>query len=104
MKAYEVTTRCGDRCSDVVWAESASKARAKAVSCECCEDEPFTEIRVKRLQILDDMEEECATEGAWYTDAIRLILVKNYNWSCVEPWWNDCDKCCAKQYCLFFDD
>lgn len=104
MKAYCVTTRTGDNGSDIVWAENASQAKLKAQCCECCEDEPWTEIRVKRIKDLDDMENECAKEGAWFDEKIRLILVRDHSWACVEPEYADCDKCNAKQYCHWHDD
>ena len=36
-------------------------------------------------------------------DEIRMILVKEYGWSCVEPIVEDCDSCVAKNYCHYFD-
>lgn len=104
MKAYVVTTRCGDNGSDIVWAENASDAKKQAQYCECCEDEPWTEIRVNRIPDLDGMENECAKEGAWFDEKIRLILIRDHGWSCVEPEYADCDTCNGKQYCHWNED
>lgn len=104
MKAWVVTTRCGDNGSDIVWADTASIAKRQAQACDCCEDEPWTEIRANRIKDLDGMEEICAKEGAWFTDEIRLILVRDHDWACIEPEYADCDRCCAKQYCHWHDE
>ena len=42
-------------------------------------------------------------DNYWLNDEIRLILVKEYDWSCVEPIMEDCDSCVAKNYCHYFD-
>lgn len=104
MKAYIVTTTDDDNGSDFVWAENASEAKQKAQFCECCEDADWIDIRVKRYPDLDDLEDKCAKEGAWFTDEIRLILVRDHDWACIEPEYGDCDSCCAKQYCHWHED
>lgn len=105
MKAYVVTTRCCDNGSDIVWAESANQAKVMAQSCDCCLDEPYTEIRVKRMPELDGMEDKVPYGGsAWNSDEIRTILVRDHDWACLEPEYSDCDNCCAKQWCHWMED
>lgn len=104
MKAYVVTTRCGDNGSDVVFARSANEAKTLAQYCECCEDVPWTELRVNRIKDLDGMENLLPKEGAWASNEIRLILVRDHNWACIEPEYSDCEKCNAKEYCHWHED
>lgn len=104
MKAYVVTTRCGYNGADIVWADNASEAKIKAMCCDCCEYEPFTEIRVKRIKDLDGFEKKVGNEGAWFTDEIRLILIRDHYWACIEPEYGDCDSCVGKDYCHWLED
>ena len=48
---------------------------------------------------LDGMENCEPTDNYWLNEDIRLILVKEYGWSCLE--YDDiyCEHCIARNYC-----
>ena len=52
MKAYLVKDK-DELSATVVFAETAGKARALAMSTECCEDVDFCDIQVRRRPQLD---------------------------------------------------
>ena len=103
MKAYEVTTIFGDLGSDIVWAEKPSGAKKMAARMERFHDVQFTDLRVRRIPDLDGMIDECPREGAWYSDEIRTILVRDHDWACIEPVGEECDTCCARQWCHYME-
>lgn len=100
MKAWSVTTDYGEG-SGIVFAENRNQARLLARCTDACEDADYIDIKAHRLPLLDGMENCEPKDNYWLNEDIRLILVKEYCWSCIEP--EDCDKCCAKQYCLYND-
>ena len=104
MKAYSVSADYSEG-SDIVFAESRNQARNLARCTNACEDAPYIDIRAKRIPKLDGMEHCEPKDNLWLNEDIRLILVKEYNWACNEPnVYEDCDNCCAKQYCRYYED
>ena len=89
--------------STVVFADTRGKARALAMNTDAFEDTPFTEIRICRLPQLDN-EYRGHWEMDWYDDKDRLALVKKCSWQCVEPEFDDCETCVAKEYCEYYAD
>ena len=102
MKAWICNTDYSEG-SAIVFANTRNEARKKAQFTQVCEDMPYIDIRAKRLKEIDGMENCEPRDNYWLNDDIRLILVKKYDWACVEPINEDCDKCIAKQYCHYFD-
>lgn len=103
MKAYSVSTYYS-QISGIVFAENRNHARMLARSTDACEDAPYIEIRASRLPKLDGMEHSEPKDNLWLNEEIRLILVRDYGWSCTEPnEYEDCNDCCAKQYCPWFE-
>ena len=105
MKAYQVSIK-DQFYSTVVFAESRGKARALALSTDCCEDANFTDIEVRRLPIADS-QYRGRREMDWENQKDRLFLVKNCGWHCdrdyihyAEP----CEDCIAKKYCEFYEE
>jgi hypothetical protein len=104
MKAYAVRTDYSEG-SGIVFAESHNKAKMLALYTDACEDAPYIDIRAKRIPELDGMENCEPKDNPWLNEDIRMILVKEYGWGCVEPGvYEDCDKCCAKQYCHWCEE
>ena len=97
-KAYKVWFDYGEG-STVVFAENRNQAKMMAMGCDCCEGAPYIDIRVKRMQEFDRLYKG-DTEIDWYDPETRLLLVRYYGWSCLEPSW-ECDKCIAKKYCTY---
>lgn len=98
-RAYDVES-CGSY-STVVFAETASKAKAVAMSSDCFEDALYTDIRVNRLKEMDS-HYRGNNEMEWYNDEDRKALV-HIGWSCEEPSW-ECDTCIAKDECRWTED
>lgn len=97
MKAWLVTNYEG--IGTVVFADTASKAKADALNEDGFEDETFISLRVRRVSKLDGMENCEPKDNYWLNDDIRLILVRDYGWWCQEPIVDDCSKCVAREYC-----
>ena len=98
MKAYKAWVDYGEG-STVVFAETRNQAKVIAMGCDSCEDAPYTDIRVHRMKELDHLYKG-KSEMDWYDDETRLLLVRDFGWSCAEPSW-ECDSCCCKKYCCF---
>lgn len=103
MKAWMVDTDYSE-VSAIVFAENRNQARKIAQDTEFVGDAPYIDIRAKRCKELDGMENCEPKDNYWLNDDIRLILVKEYGWACVDPHLGDCEKCCAKQYCHWNDN
>lgn len=99
MKAWIISDKNGDYGSDIVFADTRSKAIAQALFKDEFEELSWVDIRARRIKDLDGMENCEPKDNYWLNDDIRLILVKKYDWACIEPQYSDCDNCVAKQYC-----
>lgn len=102
MKAWIVTA---DNCdgSAIVFAETRSKAKVEVLHDDVFCDYEYTDLRAQRCPKLDGMEDCEPKSNPWLNDEIRLILVKDYDWACLEPITEDCDSCVAQKYCHYFD-
>lgn len=100
LKAYKVWLDDGEG-STVVFAETRNKAKVIALSCDCCEDAQYIDICVCRAKKLDKLYKGKA-EIDWWDEETRLILVRDFGWSCFDPSW-ECDECPAKQYCRWHE-
>ena len=103
MKAWIASDKNCDCGSEIIFADTRGKAISKALGRDIFAYLEFTDIRIHRLKELDGMEDREPTDNPWLNDEIRLILVKEYDWACMEPEYSDCDSCVAKQYCHYFD-
>lgn len=97
MKAYKAWDEYNSEgYSTVVFAESASKAKAIAFHSEACEDARFVDIRVRRLPEMDG-HDRGRSEIDWYDPEDRKALVA-LGWSCIDASW-ECDTCECKSAC-----
>lgn len=103
MKGWIANDKNGNEGSEIIFAETRSKAIQEALTRDNFEDLEWTDIRVRRLPEIDGMEDTEPTDNPWMNDDIRLILVKEYDWACIEPWDSECERCVAKQYCHWHD-
>jgi len=101
MKAWKVFDKFSDY-STIVFALTASKAKALALNTDTCEDSNFIDIRARRIPKADKLYHG-NYEIDWDNDTERLFLVKELGWSCYDTSF-ECDTCCAKEYCQYFDD
>lgn len=102
MKAWICDTDYSEG-SSIVFANTRNEAKKLARFTQACEDADWIDIRCVRCKEIDDMEDCEPKDDPWLNDDIRLILVKERDWACVDPIDDDCDNCCAKQYCHYFD-
>jgi len=101
MKAYYAREKDGD-CATIVFAENATAAKQVAMSCDCCEDARYIDIRVHRMPAADKLYKG-RSEVDWYDDETRVQLVRDFGWQCLEPSW-ECDNCPAKPYCSWHEE
>lgn len=102
MKAWKVWDNWGEG-STVVFAETRGKAHALARSTDCCEDSEWNDIHVRRFPEMDKMWKPGKWEMDWYDPEDRTALVK-CGWSCLEPEYEDCEHCPAKEWCCQYED
>lgn len=99
MKAWLVSDAYGNvEKSVVVFAETRGKAINEAL-CYEFEDCAYIDLRARRAKELDGMEDCEPTDNYWLNEDIRLILVKEYGWSCLEYDDTYCGHCIARNYC-----
>lgn len=96
IKAYKVWLEQGEG-STVVFASNRNEAKMIALGCDCCEDARYIDISAKRMKELDKLYKG-KPEIDWYDPETRLMLVRDFSWSCLEPSW-ECDGCIAKIWC-----
>lgn len=101
LKAYRAFEKDSDYAT-IVFAESATQAKTIALSCESCEDAQYIDIRVQRMPGADELYTGFS-EIDWYDSKIRITLVRDFGWACLEPSW-ECDTCPAKQYCRWHEE
>lgn len=100
MKAYLVKDK-DELSATVVFAETAGKARALAMSTECCEDVDFCDIEVRRTPQLDKYYVDGKKEMDWFNPQDRIVLVKECGFVCDPDYLESehCELCSAKDYC-----
>lgn len=100
-KAYYAHEKDGDFAT-IVFAENATQAKVAATACDCCEDARYIDIRVRRFPEADKMYKGFP-EIDWNDPDIRVVMVRDLEWSCYEPSW-ECDTCAAKPYCRWHQE
>lgn len=97
MRAYKAWDEKGyESGSTIVFAENIREAKKIAMSTDACVDADFINIRVKRFKEFDALYKG-EPEMDWYDNETRIVLVRDFGWSCLEEYM--CDKCVARQYC-----
>jgi len=97
MKAYVCRDKLESFYSTVVFAETAGKARSRAMWTDACEDVEFVNITARRVPELDSCYKGYS-EMDWDDDEDRRALVA-LGWKCWEPSEWECESCCAKDIC-----
>ena len=100
MKAWQVVSQYDDYAA-IVFAETRGKAKNFALSLDCFEDNSFIELKAYRCPKADKYYRKGKTHLSWAIPKDRLILVKEFNFVCIDtPEEDECNKCIAKKYCL----
>ena len=98
MKAYQVCTDWSNS-SVIVFAECASRAKSMALYTDILCNENYKDLRVARLPKIDHLYNGQSVVDWNEDEDIRLALVKEYGWHCIEPQLSDCKVCSAEKYC-----
>ena len=101
LKAYKAFEKDSEF-STIVFAQNRTEAKLVAMNCDCCEYAAYVDIRVQRLPAAD-MLYKGRSEIDWDDPETRVALVRDFGWSCLEPWW-ECDTCQAKPYCHWHEE
>ena len=102
MKGWIVNTDNSEG-SAIVFANTRNEAKLEALRTDGFEDERYIDLRAHRCPEIDGMENCEPKDNYGLNDENRMILVKEYGWSCGEPIVEDCDSCVAKNHCHYFD-
>lgn len=98
MKAYKAwDEKVYDSGSTIVFAENIREAKKIAMSTDACSEADFIDIRVKRIKDYDVLYKG-KSEIDWYDEETRIVLVRDFGWSCIEEYM--CDTCWAQEYCM----
>lgn len=103
MKAWLVREK-DEFIATVVFAETRGKARALARWTDACDGVAFCDIKVCRLPKADKYYQKGKCEMEWGNPQDRLVLVKEFGFSCEYAESCDCEECIAKQYCDTYKD
>lgn len=105
MKAWKVDTNDSDYGATIVFSETSGKAKAVALAnCRQFEDCDFTELRAWRYEDFDQYYKGEAYPDAWNDDELKLVLVRDHGWFCIDGSDSYCDDCIAKEYCLAWEE
>lgn len=99
MKAWIVSDNNAEYGSEIVFAETAGKARALCMYDETFEDCEWTDLRVRRFKEYDQYYDGKTKADFWYDDKHRIRLVRDFGWCCSEPIDSYCKDCPAKEWC-----
>ena len=84
----------------IVFAKRRNKARYLAIQYdESLQDYRYDEVRATRMPQLDTYAGDNPYVMDFDIDEDRLIMVRDAGFSCLEPEYDDCEKCVAKDYC-----
>lgn len=103
MKAWYVYDKTNpDMWMTVVFAETANKARHLAQSTDACEYADYVDILASRAPKLDQY--YCGLpEIDWRDPEMRVILVRDHSWACLDTS-QECQTCPAIKWCRHFSD
>ena len=103
MKAWKVGIK-DDFYSEIVFAETRGKAKVEALTTDCCNGADFMDIEVRRVPEADQYYKDGKWHLDWMDDEDRLILVKEFGYSCEYIDLDWCRECAAKEYCDEYQD
>ena len=99
MKAWTVNDSNGEYGTEIVFAETAGKARALCLHDDIFEDCEWTELYVRRFKEYDRFYSGKAKIDFWHDEEHRVRLVKEFGWSCIDPIYEYCEECPANEWC-----
>ena len=98
LKAWQVEEEY-EGYATIVFAETRNKAKYLAVQYQ---GYSYDEMRAVRMPQLDKYAGDKPYVMDFEDDKDRLIMVRDAGFGCIEPEYDDCEKCVAKDYCKAF--
>lgn len=98
MKAYKAYDSRDCLYSEVVFAETANKAKSNAMWSDTMEDVDYIHIRVRRVPALDRFYRGRMFLN-WYNSDDRIAMVRYGKYQCADDFDCEMDECPAKEYC-----
>lgn len=104
LKAWQVEEEY-EGYATIVFAETRNKAKYLATQYdETLYEYDYTEVRAIRIPQLDRYAGDKPYVMDFKVDKDRLIMVRDAGFRCLEPEYDDCEKCVAKDYCDEYQD
>ena len=107
MKAYTVRDKNDGFVIEVIFAETAGKAKSYALTyCEYFEYCCFCDLDVRRTPQIDKYYTDGKRKMDWLNQKDRLALVKECGFMCDDECFDirTCEKCIAKEYCDRYEE
>lgn len=99
LKAWQVEEEY-EGYATIVFAETRNKAKYLATQYdETLHEYNYVEVRAIRIPQLDKYAGNKPYVMDFENDKDRLIMVRDAGFGCLEPDYDDCEKCVAKNYC-----
>ena len=103
MKAWQVE-EVYEGYAVIVFAETRNKAKYLATQCnDALQEYGYADVRAVRMPQLDRYAGDKPHVMDFETNEDRLIMVRDAGFSCIEPEYDDCEKCVAKDYCDVYE-
>lgn len=104
LKAWQVEEEY-EGYATIVFAETRNKAKYLATQYdETLHEYNYVEVRAIRIPQLDKYAGNKPYVMDFEVDKDRLIMVRDAGFRCLEPEYDDCEKCVAKDYCDEYQD
>ena len=101
MKAWTVSDNNGEYGTEIVFAETRGKALALCFQDDVFEDCEWIELHARRFKEYDKFYSGKSKVDFWLEDEHRVRLVRDFGWSCVDPIYDYCTDCPAKEWCSY---
>lgn len=104
MKAWQIEEPY-EGYATIVFADTRNKAKYLAIQYdEALQECGYAEVRAIRRPELDKYAGDSPHTMDFSSDEDRLIMVREAGFRCLEPDYDDCEKCVAKDYCGEYKD
>ena len=85
--------------TEIVFADTKRRAKSYLKFTDSFEDYRHIDIYPERAKVLDYLDHNDGYIMNWHKDEDRIALVKHIYSGCLPPIEEDCELCCAKEWC-----
>ena len=89
---------------EVVFADTRGKARMYLKELDTFDNYSYIEISPRREKDLDYLDHEDGYVMDWNKEEDKIALVKNIGFYCLNPDKDECEECCAREWCSKYED